>query len=74
MTSVDDPRRWARCAWCRVTVPLEDAIEGGWAPDWWHGDECHDLPAGPGCAADHLEQDASGETALKPGHHVPVED
>lgn len=74
MLAPNEPRRWATCAWCRVSVPLEDAIYGGWVPGWWCGDVCDGSPACPACAADHLEQDASGEMVLKPGHPVPLED
>ncbi len=71
MIALPEPERWATCAWCRRTVPLEEAIDEGWLPDWWHGDDCHSSPACPTCAAEHLEDDGTGEMVLRPGHPLP---
>ena len=34
MIAQREPERWATCAWCRRTVPLDKAIDEGWVPDW----------------------------------------
>ncbi len=47
MIAQPEQERWATCAWCRRTVPLGDAIDEGWVPDWWDGDTCHSAAAWP---------------------------
>jgi hypothetical protein len=66
-----EPEHWATCAWCRRTVPLGEAIDEGWIPDWWDGDTCHSAPACASCAAKHLYEAPDGEMALRPGHDLP---
>jgi hypothetical protein len=70
VTTEAEPEHWATCAWCRRTVPLGEAIDEGWLPEWWHGDVAHG-PACPSCAAKHLEDDCAGEMVLRPGHALP---
>lgn len=64
----------ATCAWCRRTVPLGQAIDEGWFPEWWdQSGVCHSRPTCPVCAAKHLQEDESGEMGLRPGHPLPEE-
>lgn len=71
MTTESEPEYWATCCWCRRTVPLDEAIDEGWEPDWWNGDVNHSEPACTSCAAIHLQEEADGEMALRPGHPLP---
>lgn len=63
-----DEETWVTCCWCRRTLPLDEAIDEGWVPDWWDGDVNHGEPACAECAAAHLELASDGEMALRPGH------
>jgi hypothetical protein len=70
-----EPEAWVTCAWCRRTLPLTEAIDEGWWPDWWDGDTCHDSSACPTCAANHhLQQDGDGEMGLRTGHPLPEDE
>jgi hypothetical protein len=71
MNTQPEPEHWATCVWCPRTVPLGEAIDEGWTPEWWHGEVSHSAPACTSCAAKHLEEDADGEMVLKPGHPLP---
>jgi len=71
MIARPEPERWATCAWCRKTVTLGAAIDEGWIPEWWHGNECHSSPTCTACAAEHLHDDGTGELVLRPGHPLP---
>jgi len=56
------------CAICRAPMPedLETAIDAGWIPEFWIGDDDQRGPACGECDAKHLAPDADGETALRP--------
>jgi hypothetical protein len=52
-------------------VPLGEAIDERWTPEWWDGDVSHSAPACASCAAKHLEEDGAGEMVLRPSHALP---
>lgn len=55
------------CSICNsATVPTVDqAIEDGWNPSWWHGDDCFE-PNCPSCTAKFLQIAEDGEMELCP--------
>ena len=57
-----------KCALCDATTATEeDAMEEGWSPDFWDGNDYKGTPICWVCALDKVDYDAeTGERHLKP--------
>jgi hypothetical protein len=61
-----------KCCFCgKEGESIEQAIDLGWYPDFWQGDENYQGPVCAECQQEHLFADESGEYLLKPGHSLP---
>jgi len=64
------------CAICRTPMPedFEAAMDAGWIPEFWIGDDDQRGPACGECDAKHLVPDTDGETVLRPesAHLAPT--
>ena len=60
------------CCFCRKHVDdIEDAVEAGWWPDFWHAGTNYEGPVCPACSNKHLTFDASGDADLRTGSALP---
>jgi hypothetical protein len=61
-----------QCCFCgREVESVEEAVELGWYPDFWHGETNYQGPVCPECQLEHLVTDEDGEYSLKPDHALP---
>jgi len=61
-----------QCCFCGKNVEfIEQAIDLGWYPDFWHGETNYQGPVCAECQQEHLFADESGEYVLKEGHALP---
>jgi len=61
-----------KCCFCGKQVEsIEQAIDLGWYPDFWHGETNYQGPVCAECQQEHLSADESGEYVLKEGHALP---
>jgi len=56
-----------KCYFCGVTATLDDAIDAGWEPSFFVGDDQETDQACPRCSARYLQIAEDGEMELKPG-------
>lgn len=60
------------CAFCTTHLDTRDeAIEAGWWPSFFAGEEEFEGPVCPICSARFLERTPEGEIALKAGALIP---
>ena len=55
-----------KCYFCGLTVRMDEAINAGWEPLFFVGDEQQTDEVCPRCAAIHLRLGDDGEMELKP--------
>jgi hypothetical protein len=61
-----------QCCFCgKYAEDIEEAIDDGWYPDFWHLEINYQGPICPDCQWEHLETDTDGEFILKKGHTLP---
>ena len=61
-----------QCCFCGQYVKdIEEAVEEGFYPDFWHHEVQYQGPVCPDCQKEHLETDEDGEFILKAGHSLP---
>ncbi|MDB5350165.1 MAG: hypothetical protein JWN86_1412 [Planctomycetota bacterium] len=60
-----------KCLWCGGVATREQAIELGWVPSFFVGEEGVDRPACCECADRHLDHAPDGEFVLREGHSLP---
>ena len=62
-----------KCAFCEKAFDsLDEAVEIGWFPDFWIGEDNYEGPICPECCSTYLAVDADGEIALiKPDIPLP---
>jgi hypothetical protein len=61
-----------QCCFCgKYAEDIEEAIDDGWYPDFWHLEINYQGPICPDCQCEHLETDKDGEFVLKEGHVLP---
>ena len=61
-----------QCCFCgKYVVDIEEAVEEGFYPDFWHHEVQYQGPICPDCQREHLETDEDGEFILKAGHSLP---
>ena len=61
-----------KCCFCGKEVEsIEQAIDFGWYPDFWQGEDNFQGPVCAECQQEHLFADESGEYVLKPNHSLP---
>ena len=54
------------CCFCQIPVAaIEDAVNGGWSPDFWHGGTNYEGPVCPACCKEYLTFDATGDADLR---------
>ena len=72
-TEQDEPEdQPMECCFCGKEVDsVEEAVELGWHPDFWHGNVNYQGPVCAECQAEHLLMDEDGEFVLKPDHPLP---
>jgi hypothetical protein len=60
------------CAFCGATTPdVETAVDAGWEPGFYTGDQYLTGPVCGQCSAEHLSfDDEAGEMVAKPGHET----
>jgi hypothetical protein len=60
------------CAFCSTHIDEKnDAIEAGWWPDFYSGQQNYEGPVCPVCTSKFLFLDENGEMELQPGVKVP---
>lgn len=61
-----------QCCFCHKYVEdIDEAVEQGFYPDFWHHEVQYQGPVCPDCQKEHLEADKDGEFILKEGHPLP---
>lgn len=61
-----------RCCFCGTKMEsIDQAIDGGWYPEFWRGSISYQGPICPECQQEHLFMDDSGEYILKPDRPLP---
>jgi hypothetical protein len=61
-----------QCVFCgKYVEDIEEAIEEGFYPDFWHHEINYQGPICPDCQKEHLETHPDGEFILKNGHTLP---
>lgn len=61
-----------QCCFCgKYVEDIEQAVEEGWYPDFWHLEISYQGPICPECQQKYLETDEDGEFVLKEGHPLP---
>lgn len=53
------------CYFCEAQSTLDDAVENGWHPSFYVGDDEELTPVCPACAEKHLEVGTDGEMQFK---------
>lgn len=62
----EEPEPRLRCHFCGKTSTWDEAVDGGWTPDFYFPDgTCSADPACQDCAMKHLRRGADGEYEVR---------
>lgn len=65
-SGTEDSEQRLRCHFCGRTATWDEAVDGGWTPDFYFPDgTCSTDPACPDCTAKHLQLGADGEYEVR---------